>query len=32
LFIFDFFRYAPQFAVRTESEPELQPLTAAASS
>ena len=32
LFIYDFFRYAPRFAVRTESEPELQPLTVAASS
>jgi nitric oxide reductase subunit B len=31
LFIYDFFRYAPQFSVRTEAEPEPRPLTAGAS-
>jgi nitric oxide reductase subunit B len=31
LFIYDFFRYPPQFAVLRETEPELPPLTVAAS-
>jgi nitric oxide reductase subunit B len=30
LFIYDFFRYPPRFAVRTDAEPELRPLIAAA--
>ncbi len=32
LFIYDFFRYPPQFAVTSDAQPELPPLTVAASS
>jgi nitric oxide reductase subunit B len=32
LFIYDFFRYPPRFALSSEAEPELPPLTVAASS